>query len=331
MVRVNQSDLFTVFFTLCLIGSVGVVAATIDSVVLIEPSPQGGEPEIFEPGGETGGEIEAGQDEASASGISNTIDLQFCVRSLQSAPAVLGILSGLGLALYGVKRLYNSSTAALVSSGVLPIALFAYFVLTNCPSEGSESDRFVSGSDVLGTTGGLGTAPSVPPTVVVFGAASVVLLAFGALFVVTRSEQSFDAVEADDDDELEVATDAIARSAGRAADRIERADVPVDNSVYRAWREMTALLNMENPQSAPPTEFARRAIDLGLDKEQVTELTNLFRDVRYGEKDAMSREDRAIEILREIEREYQTAIDGDQVSDSDAGRADDSNAGCDDQ
>ena len=305
----TQSDLLTVLFTLVLVGSVGAVSATIDSVTLIESGADGTEPDVFEPGPDTGGEVDASAGGESAGTVSNRIDLQFCIGFLRTVPAVGLILSTLGLAMYGVKRQYNGSTAALVFAGVVPVVLFAYFAFTNCPGKGSGGDSVLSGSDVLGSTGTVGTAPSVPPTILGVGAAGVVLLAVGALYAMTGSDESFDAVESDEEETFGVDPETIAQSAGRAADRIEESDVPVDNAVYRAWREMTALLETENPESAPPAAFAERAVESGLDEAKVRELTDLFRDVRYGNKSATDREDRAVEVLRDIEQSHREVSD----------------------
>jgi hypothetical protein len=100
---------------------------------------------------------------------------------------------------------------------------------------------------------------------------------------------------------------AVGRAAGRAADRIE-ADENVENAVFRAWREMTGGLDVANPASSTPSEFAAAAIGAGMDREDVTELTELFEAVRYGGLDADDgRERRAVDALRNIERTYADA------------------------
>nr|WP_303647699.1 DUF4129 domain-containing protein [Haloarchaeobius sp. HME9146] len=94
---------------------------------------------------------------------------------------------------------------------------------------------------------------------------------------------------------------AIGAAAGRAADRLETSTA-VDNEVYRAWREMTTHLDVPEPESSTPAEFAEAAIAAGMTREQVTELTALFEEVRYGGEDPTTdRESRAIEALRAIE------------------------------
>ncbi|EMA41733.1 DUF4129 domain-containing protein [Halobiforma nitratireducens] len=97
---------------------------------------------------------------------------------------------------------------------------------------------------------------------------------------------------------------AVGNAAGRAADRLESA-TDVDNEIYRAWREMTRPLEVNRPDSSTPREFARAAVDAGIDRDHVEELTGLFEDVRYGDADATpEREKRATTVLRRIEDAY---------------------------
>jgi hypothetical protein len=108
---------------------------------------------------------------------------------------------------------------------------------------------------------------------------------------------------------------AVGRAAGRAADRLESGGA---NEVYRAWREMTALLDVEAPETSTPGEFADAAVDAGLEGEAVRELTRLFEDVRYGDAPAAASEDRAVAVFRRIEAQYAETTDGDGASEGDA-------------
>ncbi len=108
---------------------------------------------------------------------------------------------------------------------------------------------------------------------------------------------------------------AVGRAAGRAADRLEAGGA---NEVYRAWREMTALLDVEAPETSTPGEFADAAVDAGLEGEAVRELTRLFEDVRYGDAPAAASEDRAVAVFRRIEAQYAETTDGDGASEGDA-------------
>lgn len=92
----------------------------------------------------------------------------------------------------------------------------------------------------------------------------------------------------------------VADVAGSAADRLDE-DVDVDNEVYRAWREMTAYLDVEEPASSTPREFEAAAVEAGLDPADVAALTTVFEAVRYGDVDPESRAGEAAAALRRIE------------------------------
>ncbi|GAB3674471.1 DUF4129 domain-containing protein [Halopiger thermotolerans] len=100
---------------------------------------------------------------------------------------------------------------------------------------------------------------------------------------------------------------AVGSAAGRAADRIDDAGSDVDNEIYRAWREMTDRLEVDRPDSSTPREFAAAAVEAGIDREHVDELTGLFEAVRYGDVETTPEmEARAVDVLRRIEDEYAT-------------------------
>ncbi|WP_332898176.1 DUF4129 domain-containing protein [Haladaptatus sp. CMSO5] len=93
--------------------------------------------------------------------------------------------------------------------------------------------------------------------------------------------------------------------AGRAARRIEQFGGEPENEVYRAWKAMTDHLDLPNPQSSTPTEFADAAVAAGMEREDVAELTRLFEDVRYGGQSATEEhERRAVSALKRIERTF---------------------------
>jgi hypothetical protein len=120
-----------------------------------------------------------------------------------------------------------------------------------------------------------------------------------------------DADDADGADEVDPAsTAAVGRAAGRAADRLE-SETDVDNEVYRTWREMTELLDVDDPESTTPGEFATAAVEAGLGREDVDELTHLFEEVRYGgAAPSDDYERRAVAVFRRIEAQYADAEDG---------------------
>lgn len=86
------------------------------------------------------------------------------------------------------------------------------------------------------------------------------------------------------------------------------ATVDLTNEVYRAWWEMVRQLDIPRSQSRSPAEFATAAIDAGMDPEKVTELTALFRSVRYGDKPITSEvEQRASDVSNQFQSHTSTA------------------------
>ncbi|MFD1647182.1 DUF4129 domain-containing protein [Haloarchaeobius litoreus] len=120
------------------------------------------------------------------------------------------------------------------------------------------------------------------------------------------------------------ARERVAATAGTAADRLATGDRPVDNVVYRAWREMTAALDVGEPAATTPGEFAAAAVDAGLGPDAVAELTDVFETVRYGEADPASYADRARRALERIE---QTTDVDDAAPTTDVGDADPTSEG----
>jgi len=107
---------------------------------------------------------------------------------------------------------------------------------------------------------------------------------------------------------------AVADAAGRAADRLDAAD-DLENAVYRSWHEMTAHLDVERPDASTPAEFADAAVDAGMDRDDVAELTRLFEAVRYGDAPATAeRAERATAALRRIERTYGDGLPAEQAA-----------------
>lgn len=109
---------------------------------------------------------------------------------------------------------------------------------------------------------------------------------------------------------------ALAQIAGETAERIEaaeRTNTSLENEVYRAWHEMTDQLQVANPESTTPGEFATAATKTGLDADAVAELTDLFEAVRYGGVEATeAREQRAVKVLQRVERSGMEAAEAEE-------------------
>lgn len=125
-------------------------------------------------------------------------------------------------------------------------------------------------------------------------------LAGAGLFVLRLRDPDAPLDQPDDDDAATRA--AVAEAAGTAADRLA-GEAAADNAVYRAWREMAVRLDVPEPATATPGEFAAAAVDAGFEADAVAELTGVFETVRYGDADPESYADRAAAALRRIERE----------------------------
>lgn len=153
-----------------------------------------------------------------------------------------------------------------------------------------------------GGEGATETTQPTPPTVyllVLLG-----LLIIGTAVIVLRDRGTSMPDTADEEEPTGPDAEAVGRAAGRAAERLT-AETDVDNEVYRAWREMTDLLEVDEPETTTPGEFATAAIDAGLGQSDVDELTRLFEDVRYGPiQPSEDLEQRAISVFRRIEDRY---------------------------
>nr|WP_303648673.1 DUF4129 domain-containing protein [Haloarchaeobius litoreus] len=191
-------------------------------------------------------------------------------------------------------------------------------LLTSCsqPTEVPDSVTFIPSKPAPPSTGGNasfgvvqdpGVVITQPPVVLVLLVATVVVGIVG--FVVwadSDDEEPEEPPEHEGDAEAgpEARAAAIGTVAGQVADRLER-DAGTENEVFRAWVEMTRHLPVDHPRSSTPSEFADAAVDAGVAREDVAELTALFEEVRYGgEPVTADRATRAVDALRHIEDEY---------------------------
>ncbi|WP_459191506.1 DUF4129 domain-containing protein [Halosimplex sp. J119] len=188
---------------------------------------------------------------------------------------------------------------SIVFLTLLPPGLFA----------GSQSVVEVLAPPTSGGGGGdTGSTTPLPPLLLVLLLAGFGLLAGAFVATSLRSESA----DPDPEEPGEDPTDAevIAQAAGRAADRIESADSAeaVDNEIYRAWREMTDRVEVTDPETTTPGEFADVAVDAGLAPEDVRELTTLFEAVRYGDRAPTDADERrSAALLRRIEGDHATS------------------------
>jgi hypothetical protein len=201
-----------------------------------------------------------------------------------------------------------------VVAGVLAYLLFVVLGDLSLGTSPGQPGFLGGGSTPGGPPGGGDTGETSSPSLPLGLLAVLGLALAGVVLVVRRvqGESGEPGVEevADPDDGRAAA---VGRAAGRAADRLEAG--AADNEVYRAWREMTDLLEVEEPETSTPGEFAEAAVDAGLGDEDVHELTRLFEDVRYGDAPPENYEDRAADVFRRIEAQYAETVEGDDDGD----------------
>ena len=289
---------------LCILG-VGMAAATLDTAhqygssggsSLIQPPDQ---TQQYSQGAKQAGTGAGGTGSARHS---SSVKISTCNRFVASTPGTLLVVLGFLLIVGLIYYRFNGSTALLAGWTIVPPIALVYFLVTNCASGSSGAGSGGVASIVNANQTPL-TSVNVPPWML-GGVIGIVLV--GAVVVLYRSIGGDEVVtfEADEPDEPEL--DRFAAAAGRAADRIEEHNADVDNAVYRAWVEMVGLLDVERPETYSSGEFAEEAIGLGMGRDDVEALTQLFNEVRYGGMDAEARGEEAISILRNIESQYST-------------------------
>lgn len=295
------------------VTSIGLVAATIDTTYTSTvPGMEPGEGIVGDDEIENGeqGQTPDQNGVPPGEGQQSPLEIpQWCVPFLTTWQGGL-LLAGAVLGLTGVAFLkFGFVVGAFVGYFVGIPAIIAYGLLTQCPETGETQDEAQSALvEYLGdaaAAGGL-VATDVPPELLVVVVGLAMVIGVAAVYFASGSEEL---TPPEPGDEIDPDLEAFAAAAGRAADRIEATDAGIDNAVYRAWAEMTSMLSIPNQDTAAPAEFAEAAIEAGMEEDDVTQLTTLFQEVRYGELDPEPREELAVETLRQIERTYGSAAD----------------------
>ncbi|PSQ16960.1 hypothetical protein BRD00_09265 [Halobacteriales archaeon QS_8_69_26] len=274
-----------------LVAVLGVVAlaAAAAGIPVATPSDEGGS-----------GAPDPGADAPSTSPVAPNLGAVPAAVSAAVVLVALGVL--VWTLLQGNPR---SDVAALVVAVALFVGLAALFDLlfrggvAPAGGIGPEPPGAVADGGTGGDGGGGGLA--VPPLALAV-AALVALALPAALFALGHDREEGEGPPGDADPDPRAA---MARAAGRAADRIEGGERALDNEVYRCWREMTRGLDPTNPTATTPAEFEGTAVDRGVDPDHARELTALFERVRYGGRSPTEGDEhRAVELLRRIEAAY---------------------------
>lgn len=223
---------------------------------------------------------------------------------------ITSVLVG-GLLLY---RRTGFLTTAAALTAIVPMGIVVFLAISaSCSATGRETSTIGLGGladaveDANESTGGA-IDVATDPIVMLLIVAAIGLLVIGV--VVLRDDvpdQSSSVLAEGEDDAAEDRVE-LARIAGETAQRLEDRipeDEALENEIYRAWLEMTEQLDVDDPETSTPGEFASEAIDAGMTPSDVHELTELFESVRYGDRTPTSiQEQEAIELLSRIEESY---------------------------
>lgn len=221
------------------------------------------------------------------------------IRSGHATPTRLGLLV-LGLASLG----FIVAVLAVLTGQQLPaFDVLTPFEVFGTGGEGAPATPTEGGdgtpADPSDGNGGVGFSTVLPAVVLLILVALVGVGIVAMDWLLRRSGPELP----DRGERGEPDAAALGRAAGRAADRFG-AD-SIDNPIYRAWVEMIRPLDVGDPETATPADFAAAAIDAGLDPGDVRELTEHFRVVRYGDVPVTAdRVEAARETLRRIEAAY---------------------------
>mgnify|MGYP000114825383 CR=1 FL=1 len=260
-----------------------------------------------------GGWINLGPDENAAGDIfSGTIDLPIPSQYLDELWTLLAAVSVL-LLLSSLIVLDPDEIIRIVAGLLVTLAGGAIIGLLMGTIGMDESLISINGTVTNGTGLSLPTGESASPSsgalspYLLGAGAFVVLIAVGLLFARSGDEDALDAL-GEDKDEPGGDTErlvSLGEAAGRAAAGIAASNVETSNAVYAAWLEMTDALDVTDPETTTPGEFAEAAVEAGMEPEHVDELTRLFEDVRYGDAPVSpARAERAEAALSHIEAAY---------------------------
>jgi len=249
------------------------------------------------------------------------MELTRCVQPLTTWWGGLAYFGAFAAAVGMIKRRYSFGAAFMGLYAIAPPALLSYFLSTDCPTYGGPGTG--DPGPLPDGLPGPGSEPLVTnlPAEAVVGVFGVVLVGTAAALYRASGGDTITDIEereAESDDADPFTPRDLAAAAGRAADRLEAHNADVDNEVYRAWWEMTSMLDVADPDSATPGEFADAAVAAGMGEDDVAELTRLFEEVRYGKRDAAgearrastgsgsvaTREKVALSVFRSIEHAY---------------------------
>lgn len=309
----NRATISVVALALLAVVGLGLTAATIDSTYSSDLPGAGDGPGGPDQDGGAGPSGEVDRDESTQvnsenRGEQSPIKLpKICIEPLTTTPGILALIASLALAV-GAAYWRTGFIGASFVGYLFGLPMVAgYGLVTQCPAPPGSSGETGSPLGQLLAAAPLGgslTSTPIPPSVLIGIFGLTVVAAVAALVSASGTE---DLEPPSEIEEEETDLEEFAAAAGEAADRIESTDANVDNAVYRAWQEMTRLLDIPNPESNTAGMFSDAAVEAGMGEEDIDQLTRLFEEVRYGDMDPEPREELALETLRRIEARYSSS------------------------
>ena len=258
-------------------------------------------------------------DAAATAGIGGAVQLSLPVSSTLVFGVLAVLVAGLTAGVYflGDGQASDMSVGKAVPflAGVLVIGTIGAGLFLAAGGDGETAAEGLDGIGEVAPDPGVedaaeeaepeeGGGGSPVATIVLIGL--IALTALGAFLYWLRrgGDESTETVDLDQSDE-QTEEMQLGEAAGEAADRIEQTDREFENEVYTAWSEMIDIVDLRDPETSTPQDFASAAVDAGLDHQHVDALRTVFEEVRYGERAVTpEREQQAVEALRQIERAY---------------------------
>lgn len=289
--------------TVLVVTVVGIVGLVLAAGTLTDPATTGATSGV---GGLDAEQIGYPGEEAAANGAGGSV-----LGSPPPAIVLAIVLVAAGAVVYatlddssGSMRAAIVTAVAMVTAILVVTALFRRIVGQRPTGSGSSINFSALHGSIPGAPGPPGTGATATGLPLEFWAVVGVVGvgAVAAIVVLSGDDAAADEPESERTDQTDAAAavTAVREAAGRARDRLA-SGVDVDNAVYAAWAEMVAALDVGDPDTTTPEEFATRAREAGMDPAAVEDLTQLFADVRYGDRPVTdARERRARETLTAI-------------------------------
>lgn len=290
--KTNGRRIFILGLTLIVL--IGLLAAGLQTIEFRggQPLPDLGEPEMGGPG-------------------VLPFPYAFMERLLELMPwVILGIII-LAIIIFR-KKILKEFTWRIIISCLIILGLFGLFQLIEPLTENNEEDLINNGGPWQPPWGqpwepDPNGEPTDPPDELaelpwwssyIIAAMLATLLVWLIWRLIRKISQKYEATPPDKE---------LREAAIQATDEL-RAGLPAEEVVIRCWTKMAEILTKrtpkENEPAVTPRELAQILAKWGMRDQAITELTQLFEEVRYGAKADASRRNRALAALTTIEKAY---------------------------